>query len=74
MWVKEILSGKNNQMSCKRVCGFLFCLATIVLSIFKYDFDTLCLLAGSCVSLLGAGLIETSSIKTSSHSRSNSHN
>lgn len=74
MWVREILSSKNNQMSCKRVCGLLFCLATIILAIFRYDFDTLCLLAGSCVSLLGAGLIETRNIKTSSNHKSTSHN
>lgn len=70
--MREIFEGKNGQLSCKRVCAILFCFASIILSFFKYDFDTICLMAGSCISLLGAGLIETRNVKTNSLDKSDS--
>lgn len=64
--MREIFESQSGRLSCKRVCAILFCFASIILSCFKYDFDTICLMAGSCISLLGAGLIETRNIKTNS--------
>lgn len=68
--MKQIFEGANGQLSCKRVCAFLFCISSIIMAFASYDFDTTCLMAGSCISLLGAGLIETRNIKTNSSNNS----
>ena len=68
--IREIFENGEDRLSCKRVCAMLFCIASIILSFLKYDFDTICILAGSCISLLGAGLIETRNIRTNNYSNS----
>ena len=68
--IRQIFENGEDRLSCKRVCAMLFCISAIILSFLKYDFDTICLLAGSCISLLGAGLIETRNIRTNTCSNS----
>lgn len=62
--IRQIFEAFNGRLSCKRVCAMLFCISSIVLSFLKYDFDVICLLAGSCISLLGAGLMEIRNDRT----------
>lgn len=70
--MRQIFEASTGRLSCKRVCAFMFCVASIVMAFIKYDFDTTCLMAGSCISLLGAGLIETRNIKTNCNSSADS--
>lgn len=68
--IRQIFENGKDRLSCKRVCAMLFCISAIVLSFLKYDFDTICLLAGSCISLLGAGLIETRNMGINTYNKS----
>ena len=68
--IRQIFENYENRLSCKRVCAMLFCVSSIILSFLKYDFDIICLLAGSCISLLGAGLIETRNMGINTYNKS----